>query len=82
MDSDGLLRENAELRGLLWEQWEFNHSEHCGGDWPHPEGKRCLWPFPVGDKGEKLVQIAHDGRCPCQICAHEVLAGRDTGEKP
>ena len=41
-----LLRENAELRGVLWEQWEANHFEHCGRDWPHPEGKSCYWPLP------------------------------------
>lgn len=42
----GVLRENAELRGVLWEEWESNHFEHCGRDWPHPKGKPCYWPPP------------------------------------
>ena len=41
-----LLREIAELRGLLWEQWEFNHAEHCGGPWPHPVNQGCYGPLP------------------------------------
>jgi hypothetical protein len=41
-----LERENALLREVLWEQWEYNHSEHCDRDWPHPHGARCHWPLP------------------------------------
>ena len=36
--------ENAALRQLLFEQWEFNHAEHCGKPWPH-DGE-CYWPLP------------------------------------
>ena len=40
-----LERENTLLRTELWEQWELNHSEHCG-QWPHPDGKLCCYPLP------------------------------------
>ena len=39
--------ENAALREELREQWESNHAEHCGSEWPHPEGKDCYWPLPA-----------------------------------
>lgn len=37
---------NGNLLESLWEQWSYNHSEHCDVDWPHPEGVRCHWPLP------------------------------------
>jgi hypothetical protein len=44
-----LTKENAKLRKELWNQWEYNHYEHCGrgdisGSKPH-EGD-CYWPVP------------------------------------
>jgi hypothetical protein len=36
----------ADATSALRVQWECNHSEYCGGQWPHPEGKRCHWPMP------------------------------------
>lgn len=41
------LREYLELCGCTLvrahaqEQWWENHYEHCGPDWPHPDGKPC-----------------------------------------
>ena len=45
----------ALLREDLREQWEYNHSEHCDRDWPHPEGERCHWPLPP-------ILVDHFGR--------------------
>lgn len=41
-----LRQENEQLRQALEEQWEANHFEHCGRDWPHPTGRVCHWPRP------------------------------------
>ena len=41
-----LERENTLLRAELWAQWELNHSEHCGNQWPHPAGRICCYPLP------------------------------------
>lgn len=38
--------DDARLREELREQWEINHHEHCGDEWPHPEGHFCHWPVP------------------------------------
>ncbi len=45
-DIEELERQNALLRAELWEQWELNHSEYCGHQWPHPDGRRCYYPLP------------------------------------
>jgi hypothetical protein len=34
------------LLALLHDEWQMNHAEHCGTDWPHADGKRCNWPRP------------------------------------
>jgi len=41
-----LTKENDELLKELWNQWAYNHAEHCGrgGDTPH-DGL-CTWPVP------------------------------------
>jgi len=44
-----LTEENAKLQEELWNQWSYNHAEHCGRgegivDIPH-EGL-CTWPVP------------------------------------
>lgn len=36
----------ADLAVELWRQWEYNHSEHCGGVLPHSEDEECYWPLP------------------------------------
>ncbi len=38
-----LVKENAELRKELLNQWEYNHAEHCGHLDAHDE---CHWPMP------------------------------------
>jgi len=45
-----LTRENTELRKELWNQWEYNHAEHCT---PETRGILepihqlvCNWPIP------------------------------------
>jgi len=38
--------ENGRLRDELWHQWQYNHSDHCRTEWPHPVGKDCYWPLP------------------------------------
>jgi hypothetical protein len=46
------------LAGELERQWEYNHSEHCGGPLPHPG--RCHWPRPaVLDESAALGLAAH-----------------------
>jgi hypothetical protein len=47
-----LSRENFALREELWRQWEFNHSEHCGGVLPHSKGSACYWPLPAVLQGK------------------------------
>jgi hypothetical protein len=37
---------SPRLLAALLVEWEFNHSEHCSDEWPHPEGRRCHWPQP------------------------------------
>lgn len=50
---ESLNGENAQLREELWHQWEYNHSEHCDRDWPHPHGVRCHWPLPEVLRGPR-----------------------------
>lgn len=38
--------EIAQLREALWSEWEANHTEHCGRDWPHAAGQPCYWEPP------------------------------------
>ena len=36
-----------EIFEALHKEWQENHFEHCGRQWPHPEGKTCHWPQPT-----------------------------------
>jgi hypothetical protein len=61
--SGALKRENAELRRLLQEEWEANHFEHCGRDWPHASGHICRWPPPaILNLGEDAAGLGNDLR--------------------
>lgn len=45
-DRAALEAEIEALRVELRSQWEANHTEHCGRDWPHPGRTWCGWPLP------------------------------------
>src|SRR5687768_1873246 len=49
-------RENALLRAELSLQWEYNHSERCGGILPHAASETCYWPVP------RVLSSAYGGR--------------------
>ena len=56
-----LRQQIALLKEQLREQWEYNHAEHCGSVWPHPDGDRCYWPPPkelVDPGGPPLARVA------------------------
>jgi hypothetical protein len=38
-----LEEEIKQLRAELFKQWEYNHTEHCGREFPHDN---CQWPMP------------------------------------
>jgi hypothetical protein len=46
IDPCPLEQENKALRDELLKQWEYNHSENCGSEWPHRSKRRCHWPLP------------------------------------
>lgn len=57
-----LEEDNGRLREALRVQWEYNHFEHCGREWPHAEGVFCGWPLPIelgGEPGEYRVYVEY-----------------------
>jgi hypothetical protein len=46
-EAKAALAEIDLLRAELFEEWEYNHYEHCGGPPPlHDDGSLCHWPPP------------------------------------
>jgi hypothetical protein len=68
-DREALEQRVRRLQKELWNQWEYNHSEHCGKQLPHSGA--CYWPMPdelIGyvedDLGFGLIRIEIIDRSP------------------
>jgi hypothetical protein len=85
-DREALEQRVRRLQKELWNQWEYNHSEHCGKQLPHSSA--CYWPMPdelIGyvedDLGFGLIRIEIIDRSPvfrADVSVSSCLAYKDS----
>lgn len=68
-----LEEENSALRRELAEQWWQNHAEHCGLDWPHPDGAPCGWRPPKLLEGEEVPPWVGKLLDSCRLVNEDII---------
>lgn len=75
---------NERLRAELLHQWEYNHSEHCSNQWPHPDGYQCLWPEPpvlLDLPAPAVVYCLGEVTCEAPFCLWGVYSTLDAAKR-